>query len=120
MIYLLFTIQLSRILGHHLLTEVSLYRSYFMCLTMTIGSGDLSYEEFHSISVAVCSSWERLAIHLEVSSDSIESIKSVTKDPVECCFRMLSAWYDTGSSSRDKLAAVLTEVGKGRLARSLH
>ena len=86
----------------------------------TAGSGDLSYKEFHDISVAVSSSWERLAIHLEVSNDSIESIKSISRDTVECCFRMLSAWYDTGGSSRDKLVATLTEIGKGRLARSLH
>ena len=88
-------------------------------IAFLIGSRDLSYEEFHDISMAVSSSWERLAIHLEVSSDSIESIRSATRDPVECCFRMLSAWYDTGSSSRNKLAAVLTEIGKGRLAKSL-
>lgn len=86
---------------------------------MSIGSRDLFYEEFHSISTAVSTSWERLAIHLKVNSDSIDSIKSITKDPTECCFRMLSAWYDMGDSSREKLAAALTEIGKGRLASSL-
>ena len=50
----------------------------------------------------------------------MESIRSITKDPVECCFRMLSAWYDTGSSSRGRLADALTEIGMGRLAQSLH
>ena len=87
--------------------------------TMPTGSKDLSYEEFHRISTAANSSWERLGIHLEVSNDSIESIRSITKDPVECCFRMLSAWYDMGSSSRDQLADALAEIGMGRLAQSL-
>lgn len=87
--------------------------------TMTTGSKDLSYEEFHSISTAVNSSWERLAIHLNVSRDSTESIKSITRDPVECCFRALSAWYDTGNSSRDELADALTGIHMGRLAKSL-
>ena len=92
-----------------------------LCIcTYLIGSRDLSYEEFHHISTAVNSSWERLAIHLEISRDMTESIRSITKDPVECCFRMLSAWYDTGSSSRGQLADALTEIGMGRLAQSLH
>ena len=84
-----------------------------------LGSKDLSYEEFHSISTKLSSSWEQLAIHLKLDRDITDSIQSITRDPVECCFRMLSAWYDSGNSSRSILATALTEVGQGRLAQSL-
>lgn len=86
---------------------------------MHTGSKDISYEEFYRISTEANRNWQRLSIQLEVSSSEVDRIRSITRDPIECCFRMLIAWYDMGDSSREKLANALSIVNMGRLASSL-
>jgi len=84
-----------------------------------IGSNDISYEEFYRISTEANRNWQRLSIHLGISNSEVDRIKSTTKDPIECCFRMLMAWYDMGDCSREKLADTLSSVNMGRIANTL-
>ena len=91
----------------------------FITLHLHIGSKDISYEEFYKVSIEANRNWQRLSIHLGVSSSEVDRIRSTTKDPIECCFRMLIAWYDMGDCSREKLADALSSVNMGRIANSL-